>query len=80
MTIRRHNPPTVHSPAGRYNHVTVHPVGNGLKRVVLAGQVGVKPDGAIAGDLAAQIEQAWDNLLPQGRLPLRTVMTIPTNC
>jgi enamine deaminase RidA (YjgF/YER057c/UK114 family) len=38
-------------------------IGNGLKRVVLAGQVGVKPDGAIAGDLAAQIEQAWDNLL-----------------
>jgi hypothetical protein len=51
MTVRRHNPPTVHSPAGRYSHVTVHPLGNGLKRVVLAGQVGVKPDGAIAGDL-----------------------------
>src|SRR5262249_25032153 len=63
MTIRRHNPRTVHAPAGRYSHVTVHPLGNGLKRVVLAGQVGVKPDGAIAGDLAAQIEQAWDNLL-----------------
>ena len=63
MTIRRHNPPTVRSPVGRYSHVTVHPLGNGLKRVVLAGQVGVKPDGAIAGDLAAQIEQAWDNLL-----------------
>jgi enamine deaminase RidA (YjgF/YER057c/UK114 family) len=63
MTIRRHNPPTVHSPAGRYSHVTVHPLGSGLKRVVLAGQVGMKPDGTIAGDLAAQIEQAWDNLL-----------------
>lgn len=63
MTIRRHNPPTVHPPAGRYSHVTVHPLGTGLKRVVLAGQVGVKPDGAIAGDLAAQIEQAWDNVL-----------------
>jgi 2-iminobutanoate/2-iminopropanoate deaminase len=63
MTIRRHNPPTVHSPVGRYSHVTVHPLGNGLKRVVLAGQVGMKPDGTIAGDLGAQIEQAWDNLL-----------------
>jgi 2-iminobutanoate/2-iminopropanoate deaminase len=61
--IRRHNPSTVHPPAGRYSHVTVHPLGNGLKRVVLAGQVGVKPDGNIAGDLAAQIEQAWDNVL-----------------
>ncbi len=63
MTIRRHNPPAVHSPVGRYSHVTVHPLGNGLKRVVLAGQVGVKKDGAIAGDLAAQIEQSWDNEL-----------------
>ena len=63
MTSRRHNPSTAHPPVGRYSHVTVHPPGNGLKRVVLAGQVGLKPDGAIAGDLAAQIEQAWDNLL-----------------
>ena len=63
MTIRRHNPPDVHTPLGRYSHVTVHPLGNGLKRVVLAGQVGLKPDGSIAGDLAAQIEQAWDNLI-----------------
>jgi 2-iminobutanoate/2-iminopropanoate deaminase len=63
MTIRRHNPPDVHTPLGRYSHVTVHPLGNGLKRIVLAGQVGLKKDGSIAGDLAAQIEQAWDNLL-----------------
>ena len=63
MTIRRHNPPGVHTPVGRYSHVTVHPLGNGLKRVVLAGQVGLKPDGNIAGDLGAQIEQAWDNVL-----------------
>jgi len=63
MTIRRHNPRDVHTPLGRYSHVTVHPLGNGLKRVVLAGQVGLKKDGSIAGDLAAQIEQAWDNLI-----------------
>jgi 2-iminobutanoate/2-iminopropanoate deaminase len=62
-TIRRHNPPAVHQPAGRYSHASVHPLGNGLKRLVMSGQVGVKPDGKIAGDLGAQIEQAWDNLL-----------------
>jgi len=61
--IRRNNPPTVHPPLGRYSHASVHPLGNGLKRLVMAGQVGVKPDGKIAGDLGAQIEQAWDNLL-----------------
>jgi 2-iminobutanoate/2-iminopropanoate deaminase len=63
MTIRRHSPPGVHTPVGRYSHVTVHPLGNGLKRVVFAGQVGLKPDGSLAGDLGAQIEQAWDNLI-----------------
>ena len=61
--LRRHNPPTVHTPVGRYSHATVHPLGNGLKRLVMAGQVGIKPDGSIAGGFAAQIEQAWDNLL-----------------
>ena len=63
MTVRRNNPPTVHPPLGRYSHATVHPLGPGLKRLVMAGQVGVKLDGKIAGDLGAQIEQAWDNLL-----------------
>ena len=63
MSIRRHNPPTVHPPLGRYSHATVHPLGPGLKRLVMAGQVGVKIDGKVAVDLGAQIEQAWDNLL-----------------
>ena len=62
-SLRRHNPPAVHTPAGRYSHATVHPLGPGLKRLVMAGQIGMRPDGKIAGDLAAQIEQAWDNLL-----------------
>src|SRR6478736_1647695 len=62
-SLRRHNPPAVHPPLGRYHHATVHPLGNGLKRLVMAGQVGIKPNGTLAGDLAAQIEQAYDNLL-----------------
>ena len=57
-TVRRTNPPAVHPPLGRYHHATVHPLGNGLKRLVMAGQVGIKPDGTLAGDLGAQIEQA----------------------
>ena len=62
-SLRRHNPPAVHPPLGHYHHATVHPLGNGLKRLVMAGQVGIKPDGTLAGDLGAQIEQAYDNLL-----------------
>jgi enamine deaminase RidA (YjgF/YER057c/UK114 family) len=61
--VRRHNPPTVHTPLGRYHHATVHPLGNGLKRLVMAGQVGIKPDGTLPPDLGGQIEQAYDNLL-----------------
>jgi len=61
--VRRSNPPAVHPPLGKYHHATVHPLGNGLKRLVMAGQVGIKPDGTLAGDLAAQIGQAYDNLL-----------------
>ena len=47
-TVRRTNPPGVHPPLGRYHHATVHPLGNGLKRLVMAGQVGIKPDGTLA--------------------------------
>jgi enamine deaminase RidA (YjgF/YER057c/UK114 family) len=61
--VRRHNPPTVAAPQGRYSHASVHPLGDGLKRLVMAGQVGVKPDGTLPSDLAGQIEAAWDNLL-----------------
>jgi len=41
----------------------VHSLGNGLKRLVMAGQVGIKPDGTLPPDLGGQIEQAYDNLL-----------------
>ena len=61
--LRRFNPPTVHTPQGRYSHATVHMLGNGLKRLVASGQVGAAPDGTLKADLAGQIEQAWDNLL-----------------
>jgi enamine deaminase RidA (YjgF/YER057c/UK114 family) len=61
--LRRFNPPTVAPPVSRYSHGTVHPLGNGLKRLVCAGQVGITPDGKVAEGLKAQVEQAWDNLL-----------------
>src|SRR5437660_12089910 len=61
--IRRSNPPAVHTPLGKYHHATVHPLGNGLKRLVMARQVGIKPDGKLAGDLGGRIEQAYDHLL-----------------
>lgn len=61
--VRRHNPDTVHAPGGRYSHVSVHPLGDGLKRVVISGQVGIRPDGSVAEGLGPQADQAWANLL-----------------
>lgn len=55
------NPPGVHDPAGRYSHVAV---ATGATRwVLLAGQVGTRPDGTVPEEIGAQCEQAMTNLL-----------------
>lgn len=54
------NPETMLAPNG-YSHVALIPAGAQL--VQLAGQVGIRPDGTIAGpDFAAQAEQAFENV------------------
>ena len=57
---KRHNPATVHAPAGKYSHGVEAPAGARLCYV--SGQVGVKPDGTTAPNDAAQCEQAWANV------------------
>ncbi|WP_439579165.1 RidA family protein [Elioraea sp.] len=55
------NPPGVHDPAGRYSHVAV---ATGATRwVLLAGQVGTRPDGTVPEEIGAQCEQAMANVL-----------------
>jgi enamine deaminase RidA (YjgF/YER057c/UK114 family) len=55
------NPPGVHDPAGRYSHVAV---ATGASRwVLLAGQVGIRPDGSVPEEVGAQCDQALANLL-----------------
>jgi 2-iminobutanoate/2-iminopropanoate deaminase len=58
--LKRHNPATVHAPAGKYSHGTEVPAGTRL--LYVSGQVGVKPDGKAAAGDAAQCEQAWANV------------------
>ncbi|MEW6449628.1 MAG: RidA family protein [Pseudomonadota bacterium] len=53
------NPETIAKPGG-YSHV-VETVGPG-RIVYIAGQLGLKPDGKIAGDFRAQAVQAFENL------------------
>lgn len=59
MTITLSNPPGVHAP-GAYSHAVL--VQDTAKRLVMSGQVGLAPDGSLAADGAAQIDQALANL------------------
>ena len=57
--LRFMNPPAIAKPGG-YSHV-VEATGPG-RIVYIAGQLGLKPDGSIAGDFRAQALQAFENL------------------
>ena len=60
MAVHRfHNPPTIHAPTG-YTHV-VEATRPG-RTIYVSGQVGVTPDGKIAGDFRAQATQSIENL------------------
>lgn len=57
--LRFMNPEAIAKPGG-YSHV-VEAIGPG-RIVYIAGQLGLKPDGSIAGDFRAQTVQAFENL------------------
>jgi enamine deaminase RidA (YjgF/YER057c/UK114 family) len=57
--LRFMNPSAIAKPGG-YSHV-VEATGPG-RIVYIAGQLGLKPDGSIAGDFRAQAAQAFENL------------------
>ena len=61
MPLTRDNPDTVAPPLGAYSHVTIVPPGSRL--LVLAGQVGNRPDGSLPEDVDAQFLQALDNVV-----------------
>ena len=59
MSLEKINPSTLREPVG-YSHVVV---ASGTKRVYIAGQTGVGPDGTVVGDdLASQTAQALRNV------------------
>ena len=55
------SPSGVAPPQSRYSHGGVHSLAGHC--LVIAGQVGVKPDGTLAEGLEAQMIRAWENLL-----------------
>ena len=60
MTIKRYNPDTVCAPAAPYYQNTEVPAG--VRWLVTAGQVGIKPDGTLIKDCKGQIKQTWENV------------------
>lgn len=55
-----HNAPDVHPPAGHYSHA-VEIRGPG-RLVMLAGQIGMRPDGSVPDDPYEQLDVAFQNV------------------
>lgn len=55
------NPGCVAPPVARYSHIVGIPAGARL--LVLAGQIGLRPDGSIAADATEQFEVALENVI-----------------
>jgi enamine deaminase RidA (YjgF/YER057c/UK114 family) len=60
MAVTFSNPAGVHAPGSRYSHAAL--VEGGGRRLVVSGQIGVRPDGSYAAGGEAQIAQALANL------------------
>lgn len=58
MVVRYENPPALGEPLGKYSHVS-----RAGDLVLVAGQVGIRPDGSLAGeDFSSQMRQTFENL------------------
>ncbi|MCV0402662.1 MAG: RidA family protein [Chloroflexi bacterium] len=58
MSVVYENPPELGPPLGKYSHLS-----RAGDLVLVAGQVGVRPNGSLAGDdLRSQLFQAFENL------------------
>jgi 2-iminobutanoate/2-iminopropanoate deaminase len=55
------NPAAISPPGSQFSHGVEHALRG--RRLVIAGQIGLKPDGSVAEGLEGQLEQAWDNLI-----------------
>ena len=55
------NPPTVAKPQSNYAQAVVHKSGG--ERIVVSGQLGVRPDGTLEETFEAQADRAWRNVL-----------------
>lgn len=59
--MRAINPSSVHPPVAAYSHAIEVPAQ--AKRLIVSGQLGLRPDGSVPESAEGQAEQAWRNLL-----------------
>ena len=55
------NPDEIVKPASNYVQAVVHAAA--AERILISGQLGLRPDGTLEDGLEAQMERAWSNLL-----------------
>ena len=60
MDLRHHSPAGVRPPFGRYHHAVE--VDGASRLLFLSGQLGIRPDGTMPEDVAAQAELAFANI------------------
>jgi enamine deaminase RidA (YjgF/YER057c/UK114 family) len=73
------NPKTVAAPVGAYSHAVEVPAG--ARWLHIAGQVGVRADGAVAKGAEAQCEAIWQNItaiLAAANMGVRDLVRINT--
>lgn len=58
--MRSINPATIAKPASSYAQGILHGAG---QRLVISGQIGVKPDGGVEQGIEAQMRRAWSNVI-----------------
>ncbi len=58
--MRAINPENIVKPASNYAQAVVH--SNTGERIVISGQLGLRPDGGLEEGLEAQMERAWANV------------------
>lgn len=59
--MRTVDPDTTYKAPSKYTQGVVH--GASAERIVVSGQLGLRPDGTIEDGLEAQMERAWRNVL-----------------
>jgi 2-iminobutanoate/2-iminopropanoate deaminase len=60
LSVKLINPDTIVKPASKYSQGVK--IKNERKRLIISGQVGLKPNGVMETTTRAQFERAWSNL------------------